>query len=251
MKKIIGLLVSILLFSSLSALGVPALKGHVNDYANVLTSQQKTKLESYLTNYEQATSIQVALLTIKSLQGENLENYSMQVAEKWKLGQKEQDNGVLLLVAMQEKKLRIEVGYGLEGTLTDAKSGYIIRNYIVPSFKTGDYFNGISAGIGAITGVLSKDLVITDEQIAQSQKEEESSGVQIPFVFLVILFMAVFGGFGRRRRGGLLPFLFLGSMMGGNDHHRGGGFGGFGGGGFGGFSGGGGGFGGGGASGGW
>ncbi|MDO9578889.1 MAG: TPM domain-containing protein [Candidatus Cloacimonadales bacterium] len=247
MKKLITLLLLIILISQLAALKVPQLKGHINDYGSVLSQQEKNDLENYLIRFEQASSIQIALLTIKSLEGENLEDYSMRVADAWKLGQKDKDNGVLLLIAMQEKKLRIEVGYGLEGNLTDAKSGYIIRNYIVPGFKSGDFYKGISAGIGAITGVLSDELNITDEQIAESRQKEESGKSQIPAGLIIFFLMILFSSFGRKRRGGLLPFLFLGSMLGGSGSHRSGGsFGGFGG-----FSGGGGGFGGGGASGGW
>ncbi|MCF7793031.1 MAG: TPM domain-containing protein [Candidatus Cloacimonetes bacterium] len=243
MKKIISLLILILVISQLTALKVPSLKGRINDYAGILNSQEERNLESYLTQFENRSSIQIAVLTIKSLEGENLESYSIKVADEWKIGQPGEDNGVILLVAIQEKKLRIEVGYGLEGYLTDAKSGYIIRNYITPYFKKGEFYNGVAAGVQAITGVLTDELKITDQQIAQSEKEENGRA-QIPFGLLIFLFMIFFGGFGRRRRGGLFTALFLGSVLGGGRGRSGGG-------GFGGFSGGGGGFGGGGASGGW
>jgi len=244
MKKTIIIFALILLVSQMLALKVPKLKGHVNDYGNVLSSSEERRLENYLTSFEAASTVQIALLTIKSLQGENLEDYSMRVADAWKLGNKEKDNGVLLLVSMQDKKLRLEVGYGLESSLTDAKSGYIIRNYIVPGFKSGSYYNGIAAGMDAVTGVISDQLEITDEQIAQSQRKQAKKSPQVPFGLIMFILMFVFGGFGRRRRGGLFTALFLGSMLGGG-RGRSGGFGG------GGFSGGGGGFGGGGASGGW
>lgn len=244
MKKIITSLILFLVIIQLAALKIPALKAHVNDNAGILSAMEERNLENYLTQFETASSIQIALLTIPSLEGENLEDYSIRVADAWKLGQKEKDNGVLLLIALQEKKLRIEVGYGLEGSLTDAQSGYIIRNYFLPAFKKGDFYGGIVSGLGAITGVISEELTITDEQIAQSRREEESGKAQIPFGLIIFFFMIFFGGLGRRRRGGLLPLLFLGSMLGGSSSHRGSG-------GFGGFSGGGGGFGGGGASGGW
>jgi uncharacterized protein len=247
MRKTIFILALILLITQVFALKVPKLIGHVNDYGNVLSSSEENRLENYLASFEAASTVQIALLTIKSLQGENLEDYSMRVADAWKLGNKEKDNGVLLLISMQDKKLRLEVGYGLESSLTDAKSGYIIRNYIVPGFKSGSYYNGIAAGMDAVTGVISDQQEITDEQIAQSLRKQAKKSPQIPFGLIIFLLMFVFGGFGRRRRGGLFTALFLGSMLGGG-RSRGGGFGG---GGFGGFSGGGGGFGGGGASGGW
>jgi uncharacterized protein len=241
MKQLFFLILIFFSFQLLS-LNIPALQSHINDHANILTRQEKANLDNYLSQYERNTGIQVAVLIIRSLQNEILENYSLRVAEKWQLGAKDKDNGVLLLISMQEKKLRIEVGYGLEGVLTDAQSGFIIRNEIVPYFKNGNYYSGISAGLQTITGVLSKEIEITDEQIAQSRKQQETGRAQLPFGLMVFLFMIFFGGLGRRR-GGLLPFLFLGSMLGGSSRSGGRGFGGF--------SGGGGGFGGGGASGGW
>ncbi len=248
MKKIV--LISIILVfavSILSSLDVPKLKGRINDNAGIINSGDERKLEALLRDVEAKTSSQVALLTISSLQGENLEDYSMRVAQAWQLGQKEFDNGVLLLVAFKEKKIRIEVGYGLESIITDAKSGFIIRNYIVPGFKNGDFAGGITNGLLAISGLVTKEFEITDEQLAKySQQQRAGKRKQIPFGLIVFLFMFVFGGLGRRR-GGLFTALFLGSMLGGGRSRGGSGFGG----GFGGFSGGGGGFGGGGASGGW
>ncbi|MCD6177640.1 MAG: TPM domain-containing protein [Candidatus Cloacimonetes bacterium] len=250
MKKII--LISILFVFSASALfslDIPKLKGAVNDYANIINSKDEEKLEALLRDVEAKTSSQVALLTISSLQGENLEDYSLRVAQEWKLGQKEFDNGVLLLVAFNEKKIRIEVGYGLEAIITDSKSGYIIRNYIVPDFKQGNYTVGIANGLLAISGLVTKEFEITDEQLAKYNQQQKAGKLkQIPFGLIVFLFMFIFGGLGRgRRRGGLFTALFLGSMLGGGRSGNNSGFGG----GFGGFSGGGGSFGGGGASGGW
>ncbi len=250
MKRII--LISIILVfaaSVLSSLDVPKLKGAVNDHANIINSRDEEKLEALLRDVEAKTSSQVALLTISSLQGENLEDYSMRVVQAWQLGQKEFDNGVLLLVAFNEKKIRIEVGYGLESIITDAKSGFIIRNYIVPGFKKGDFAGGITNGLLAISGLVTQEFEITDEQLTKYDKQQKAGKrKQIPFGLIVFLFMFVFGGLGRgRRRGGLFTALFLGSMLGGGRSRGGSGFGG----GFGGFSGGGGSFGGGGASGGW
>ncbi|MCK4653496.1 MAG: TPM domain-containing protein [Candidatus Cloacimonetes bacterium] len=249
MKRII-IIVSAFIFilSQLIALEVPRLKSMVNDYGNVLSSKEEMQLERLLRDAQTKTSSQVVLLTIKSLQGENLEDYSLRVADKWKLGQKEFDNGVLLLVAMQEKKIRIEVGYGIEPIITDAKSGFIIRNLIVPYFKKGDYAQGIANGLLAITGLITKEFEITDEQLARYQQQQKKGGSsQLPIGFIVFIVMMILMSFGRRGRGGLFTALFLGSMLSGGRGGRSSGFGG----GFGGFSGGGGGFGGGGASGGW
>lgn len=247
MKKILFLL-TIFVTIQLFALEVPKLRKRVNDNADILTPYQEMELEQKLQTVEAKTSSQIAVLTINSLQGENLEDYSMRVAEQWKLGQQEFDNGALLLIALKEKKIRIEVGYGLESIITDLKSGYIIRNSIVPPFKEGNYFKGISAGSIAISGLITEEFEITDEQLQKYQtQQKENKKIHLPFGLIVFLFMIIFGGFGRRRRGGLFTALFLGSMLGGSGRSSSG----FGGGGFGGFSGGGGGFGGGGASGGW
>ena len=136
------LLVSIVFFSqAAAAVDVPRLKARVNDYAGILSSSEESVLESLLADTENKTSSQVALLIIPSLEGEVLEDYSIKVAEKWNLGQKKFDNGVLVLVAMAEKKIRIEVGYGLEPILTDVKSNYIIRKLMVPEFKRNNYFD--------------------------------------------------------------------------------------------------------------
>lgn len=247
MKKIALILITLTMILSLSALEIPRMRGRINDYANILMSNEESTLEHILAQEETKTSSQFVLLTVPSLEGENLEDYSIRVASEWGIGQKDRDNGVLLLVALNEKKIRIEVGYGLEPILTDVKSGYIIRNFIVPEFKSGNYFQGIAAGLNAITGLVSQEYEISDEELAQYQKKEkQGKRPQIPIGTIIFFIMIFFGGFGRRRRGGLLPLLLLGSTF--RDSGRGGGFGGSG---FGGFSGGGGGFGGGGASGGW
>jgi len=247
MKKYIPLIVILLAVSSVLSLEVPRLKGRINDYANVLVSGDEANLENMLRHTEKNTSSQVVLLTIPSLEGETLETYSLKVAEAWQIGQEESDNGLLLLIAVQEKKIRIEVGYGLEHVITDAKSGYIIRNYIVPEFQKGNFYQGIADGLLITSQIINQEFDISDEELAKFQKDQKKGKkTQIPVGFLIFLFMMFFGGLGRRRRGGLLPLLFLGSMMGGGRSGRSSGFGGFGG-----FSGGGGGFGGGGASGGW
>jgi len=141
--------VLILLYSSLSgyALEVPPLSAPVNDRAGVLSDEQARQLNQLLMDYEQETSNQFAVLIVPGLDGENLESYSIRVAESWALGQADKDNGLLLLVALEERRLRIEVGYGLEGVLTDAFCGRVIDQTIVPYFKGGRYFDGISAGL--------------------------------------------------------------------------------------------------------
>ncbi len=235
--------------ANFSAFEVPKLTGRINDHAGILNSSEESQLESVLRNTEAKTSSQIVLLTIPSLEEENLEDYSIRVVEKWQIGQKEYDNGALLLIALAEKKVRIEVGYGLEHILTDLKSDYIIRNLIVSEFKRGDFYKGISNGLLAMSGLISGEFEITDEELAQYQRvRRKSKKVQIPFGLIIFVIMMLLGSSRRRgRRGSLLPMIFLGSMLGGSGRSSGGSsFGGFGG-----FSGGGGSFGGGGASGGW
>ena len=233
-----------MVFQGLVGLEVPDLKGRVTDNANILNSDQELDIALDLQAAEQKTSAQVALLIIPTLAGENLEDFSMRVAEKWKLGQADRDNGALILIALKEKKIRIEVGYGLESIITDLKSGYIIRNEFVPHFKKERFYQGIKQGVNAITGLITKEYQISRTELAKYRKQRQgANSSQFPFGFIVFIIFGILSLFGRRRRGLLLPFLFFGGRGG-----RGGGFGGFSGGGF---SGGGGGFGGGGASGGW
>ncbi|MDQ1355378.1 MAG: uncharacterized protein QG657_5688 [Acidobacteriota bacterium] len=234
------------------SIDVPELKGRVNDYAGVLNSSQKEQLETLLQDVENKTSSQVVLLTINSLEGEALEDFSIRVVENWKIGQKEFSNGVLVLLALAEKKIRIEVGYGLESIITDMKSGYIIREIILPYFKKGDYYNGLNQGLTAVTGLISRDFEITPEQLARYQKEgKRGKGVHIPFTFIIFVIIVILNIMKSGTRGGRFG-------RGGGVFYGGGfGSGGFGGGGFsgggggGGFSGGGGSFGGGGSSGSW
>lgn len=137
-----------------SALDVPLLTGRIVDNAHLLPAGLAASLSAELAAHEARTSNQVALLTLPSLEGEPLEEFSHRVATTWKLGQKGTDNGVLVLVVPGERKVRIEVGYGLEGTLTDLKSSRIIREEMVPRFRSGDFAGGIFAGVKAVLGTI-------------------------------------------------------------------------------------------------
>ncbi|MBI9078865.1 MAG: TPM domain-containing protein [Pseudodesulfovibrio sp.] len=241
------------------ALDVPPYKGRVNDLGNMMSPATRQALESQLAELERTDSTQVAILTIPSLEGDSLEDFSIRVAEAWKAGQKGTDNGVILLASKEDRILRIEVGYGLEGVLTDVLSGQIITNVIGPRFKAGDFDGGFSDGVTAITGAVRGEYVA-----APSKQRRSKRGVLSLIIIPMALFMFFTEMFGKRRRSGQLAedgttttrsgvgstasTLLLLSMLGGS-RGGGGGFGGGGGGGFGGF--GGGGFGGGGASGGW
>jgi uncharacterized protein len=140
--------------SPAAALDVPPLTGRIVDVAHLLPADLAVSLSAELAAHEARTGNQVTLLTLPSLQGEPLEEFSHRVATTWKLGQKGTDNGVLVLVVPGDRKVRIEVGYGLEGTLTDAKSSRIIREEMAPRFRDGDFAGGIAAGLRAVLGTM-------------------------------------------------------------------------------------------------
>ncbi len=150
LKLLITLLLSLLVVQSAFTLEAPPLKGRVNDYASMLSPAAARSIEAKLAAFEQETSNQVVLLTINSLEGDTIEAFAIRVGEAWKIGQKDKGNGVLLILAKKERKIRIEVGTGLQGALPDITAGQIIRNVIAPSLRAGDSDKGISSGISAI-----------------------------------------------------------------------------------------------------
>lgn len=133
---------------------VPYLTGSVMDHAEILRPETRRRLAERLREHERKTTNQIAVLTVPTLRGESVETYALRVFEQWKLGQKGKDNGVLVLVVPQDRRMRIEVGYGLEGTLTDAAAARIIRNVMTPRFGQGDFDGGIAQGVSAILGQL-------------------------------------------------------------------------------------------------
>ena len=136
------------------AIEVPYLTGRVNDYAAMIPPTTRERIESKLVGAEKATTAQIAVLTVASLDGEPLEDFSIKVAETWKLGRKGKDNGALLLIAKDDRKMRLEVGYGLEGTLTDAVCRRILDGVVRPRFRAGDYGGGVEAGVDAVIAAL-------------------------------------------------------------------------------------------------
>lgn len=234
---------------------VPALQTAVYDKADMLTPAQENALKEKLIRYADSTSTQIVIVTIPSLEGRNINFFAAQWAHKWGIGQKGKDNGVLILVAKKDRKLAIQVGYGMEHLLTDAMSRRIIELVIVPYFKQGDYYGGLDAGTSAIIKVMAGEY--TNDNPAGGDGENDWVPLLVFILFFIIFLIIIIrnkgggssGSGGREVIFGEPPVIIL---------HRGGrgGFGGFGGGGSfggGGFGGGfgGGGFGGGGASGGW
>src|SRR5215475_4314778 len=139
------------------ALNFPALTGRIVDQANIIQPATRVALEGKLAELESKSGIQLVVATVNSLEGQDIEPYANELFRNWKLGEKEKNNGVLLLVAPNERRVRIEVGYGLEGTLTDALSSVIIANAITPRFKGGDFAGGITRGVDDIITVLTTD----------------------------------------------------------------------------------------------
>ncbi len=228
----------------------PALTGRVVDGAHILSDQTKTDLDQKLAALETKTSRQLVVVTLPSLQGYEISDYGYQLGRAWGIGQAKLNNGVLFIVAPNEHKVRIEVGYGLEPILTDALSEVIIQQTVLPKFRAGDFNGGTEAGVDALIQQLSLDPSTAEAKAAAAEQQVQHQGgsgasplsILIIIIFIAIAFSRIFGGFG------FWPLLFLGGLGGGR------GYGGYdgGGGGGGGWSGGGGGsFGGGGASGSW
>ena len=242
-KFFVSILLSFFLVNSIFGLSVPSLTSPIVDNANLISDGVEQNINNQLQELSNSTGIQLAVLTIPTLEGEVLESYSMKVAETWKLGSAEKDTGVLLLIALEERSIRIEVGYGLEGVLTDTKCGLIIRNIIAPEFRNGNYQAGIVNAVNNIVG-----LVKGDESLVSKKVLNESSGDSSAFIFMGIVllygFIFVMAVVTSKKRG---PRTGTGTRTTPYVHHVPRNFGSGGGG----FSGGGGSFGGGGASGGW
>jgi uncharacterized protein len=260
-------LLSILLVAAVTApaaaqptFAIPAHDGWVTDGAGMLSDAQERELEAMMESYRQGSTHEIALLTVSELPGVNIERFALEAARKWGLGLEGKNNGALLVVTRAERKVRIEIGRGLEGQLPDSVSGRIIRDVIVPEFKAGRFFGGMRAGVQAIHAAIGGRYADIPDRRGRSRRGRGG------WLFLVVMgLMMMFGmisrrggggrGLGGRRRGGSIwPWLFAGTLLGSAGRHRSSGFGGggFGGGGFGGGGfGGGGGFSGGGASGSW
>lgn len=224
----------------------PELTGRVVDNAGLLSPAQEQALTERLAAEEQQSSNQIVVVTLADLQGYDIADYGVRLGREWGIGQEGTDNGALLLIAPNERKVRIEVGYGLEGALTDAISSSIIRNDIQPAFRQGDFAGGINAAVTSIFAAIQGEYQAPASGDADRKQASSLQALLYLIGLVVFTFFLSFGGLGRKRgRRGAAGLMFLPMGMGG---FGGGGGGGFGGGGFGG---GGGGFGGGGASGGW
>lgn len=185
MKKLF-ILVGVVSFFALTlgvvwALGLPEPQGFVNDFANILSPETKQTLEQQLTQLEKDSSIEIAVVAVESLEGTTVEDYAVRLFEEWQIGKKDKDNGVLFLIAPNEQKVKIEVGYGLEPVLPDAKAGRILDTYVVPAFKEGNYDKGVSEGVAAIVKTVQGEAVDLGED-----KTNESSNGDSVWILLVI-----------------------------------------------------------------
>jgi len=234
-RRILFTVCCLLLASASAALDVPQLRGRVNDYARAMQENQVQALEAQIAQLERDTGHQVAVLTVPTLDGEDIEGFSIRVAETWKIGKKGFDNGVVLVVAVKDRKLRLEVGYGLEGLLPDAIAKRVTADYIVPSFRQQDYGGGIIAGIAAVDKVLRK------EPLPESaRKKTQSRGSTLSFPVMLAITFAILGlmafastanrqrnsMWGTRGRRGGGPIIFGGPTGWGGGYSGGGGFGG-------------------------
>ncbi len=227
----------------------------VNDFANILTAEQEHALENKLVAYNDSTSSQIAVVTINSLEGYDIAEYGIALGREWQVGGKEFSNGIVLLVAKDDRKVRIEVGYGLEGAIPDITGKAIIDNDITPNFKLGNYYRGLDKATDDIIKAAAGEY-----KAPQGYGKKKGKGIGFGTIIFILIMIFLFSGRGGGRGGGVASRRgfndvgagwIIGSLLGGAGRGSGGGWsgGGGGGGGFGGF--GGGGFGGGGASGSW
>lgn len=199
MKKPILLLLFMFLFSCLpglaghlSALEIPYLTGRVTDNAQLLSEEARRNLSEQLKAHEEKTGNQVVVLTVPSLEGEGIEGFAVRVFEDWKLGIKGKDNGVLIIVAPQDRRMRIEVGYGLEGVLTDLTAGRIIQQIMAPSFKAGDFDGGITAGALAVVKVLDGE-ALPASTAPQKRSGDGQNAADLSAMERILLGAFVFG----------------------------------------------------------
>ncbi len=218
----------------ISAQKLPEPVGTVNDFAGIIDPSHEQEIGAVAESVRRATGAEIAVATVQSYAPYgSIEQYSIALAEAWGIGEKGEDNGVLLLIAMEERKLRIEVGYGLEGALPDGLTGEIMDNSMVPYFREGAYGEGFLRAVHGVAGIIAEEYDVQLSEVDMREKERyeyrQSSGSAADFFkFLFIIFILLTGG-GRF----FWPLMLLGGMRGGK-HYRGGfGSGGFGSGGFG------------------
>lgn len=181
--------------SAVAAVAVPYLRGRVTDDAEILTPEAAQRISRILKDHEDRTTNQVAVLTVTSLDSESIDAFTLRVFEEWQLGRKNEDNGVLVVIAPKERRMRIEVGYGLEGDLTDLEAGRIIRNIMAPYFKKNNYDGGVELGAAAIIAQLegNEETPATAETIDDSGSGSALEGPDLGIIERILLGAFVFG----------------------------------------------------------
>ena len=213
----------------------PRPQGWVSDFADVIPESYQEKISSLVDELKSKTTAEIAVVTVPSLEGETVEMYANKLFKAWGIGDREKDNGVLILLAVRERKIRIETGYGVEGILPDGRVGGIMDQYMVPYLKSGDYGNGLYMGSAAVASVIAEDAGVELSGGLSVSSRPQPRGDGGPSILSIIFFLIIFSIVGFR----LIPLLLLGSLFGrGGTWSGGGGVGGGFGGGFGGFGGG-------------
>ncbi len=220
----------------------PEPRGYVNDFAGVLDDSSIRQMEGLISALQRETGAEIAVVTVESISPyASIEQYSVELAQEWGVGEEGKDNGVLILLAMEERRFRIEVGYGIEGIIPDGLAGAIMDESMLPEFRNGNFGAGMLKGVQAVAGIIAEDagVELGSYDLSESRRYEDSrrgedSGGALGELITILFFLFIFGG-----RFFLWPLLFMGTRRrgfygGGFGSGGGGGFGGFGGGGFGG-----------------
>lgn len=195
---------------------MPVFKGYVNDYANMLSANVRAGLEQELRGFEQSDSTQIVVLTIPSLEGDSIEDFGIRVAEAWKPGHKGKDNGVIFIVSKLDRKIRVEVGRGLEGKLTDLTAGRVIDLVVKPRFKRGDFDGGVVAGVSALIDATRGEFTADHKHQPQRRRGSSQFLTFLVFGLMAILFLGsisrVLGGVAGAVAMPLIAFLAFSSL---------------------------------------
>ncbi|HUF82608.1 MAG TPA: YgcG family protein, partial [Burkholderiales bacterium] len=205
-----ALLVFLIAFAAWAQVAVPPLKGRVTDLTGTLTKEQAASLEQMLQSFEARKGSQIAVLMVPTVKPEAIEQYALRVAEQWKIGRGKIDDGALLVVAKDDRALRIEVGYGLEGALNDATANRIVEDVIVPRFREGDFYGGINAGVDRMIRVIDGEPL--PEPTRPAPQVGGGIGQSLPVLLILAL---VVGGLLRRMLGRVFGSVAAGGVVGG------------------------------------
>ncbi len=197
LKFALFLILSVFVAGPASAINIPKYYGRVNDFAKIFSSDFTKNLEKKLLQIESQTTDQIVVVTVNNLQETTIEDYANQLFNYWKIGQKDKDNGILLIISTEDRNVRLEVGYGLESVITDGRAGEIIRNQIIPAFKKGDYEAGVLAGIDKISQYLTNQ---TSENTVRKNTKINGGNLFSISVYLVIIFFSYIFSFMARSK---------------------------------------------------